>query len=47
MITTRDLPNAPQFAITVTKWDLKPRFDAQTFSFKPKASESRVDFLPR
>lgn len=47
IITTRDLPNAPQFAVTVTQWDLKPRFDAQTFTFSPPAGVSKVDFLPR
>ena len=47
VITTRDLPNAPQFAVTVTKWNLKPTFGAQTFAFKPPAGASRVEFLPR
>jgi hypothetical protein len=47
VITTRDLPNAPQFAVTVTKWNLKPDFGAQTFSFTPPAGVKRVDFLPR
>jgi hypothetical protein len=47
VITTRDLPNAPQFAVTVTKWNLKPDFGAQTFSFTPPAGAKRVDFLPR
>lgn len=47
VITTRDLPNAPQFAVTVTKWNLKPTFTAQTFSFTPPAGAKKVDFLPR
>jgi hypothetical protein len=47
VITTRDLPNAPQFAVTVTKWNLKPTFNAQTFSFTPPAGAKKVDFLPR
>jgi hypothetical protein len=47
VITTRDLPNAPQFAVTVTKWDLKPTFSAQTFAFTPPAGAKKVDFLPR
>jgi hypothetical protein len=40
VITTRDLPNAPQFAVTITKWNLKPEFGAQTFSFTPPAARS-------
>ncbi|MFN9029264.1 MAG: DUF2092 domain-containing protein [Betaproteobacteria bacterium] len=47
VITTRDLPNAPQFGVTVTKWNLKPTFNAQTFSFTPPAGAKKVDFLPR
>jgi hypothetical protein len=47
VITTRDLDNAPQFGVTVTKWNLKPTFDAQTFAFIPPADAKKVDFLPR
>jgi hypothetical protein len=47
VITTRDLVNAPQFAVTVTKWNLQPKFSAQTFSFTPPAGATKVDFLPR
>jgi hypothetical protein len=47
VITTRDLPNAPQFAVTVSKWNLKPTFDKQTFSFTPPTGAKKVDFLPR
>ena len=47
VITTRDLVNAPQFAVTVTKWNLKPTFDAKTFAFTPPAGAKKVDFLPR
>jgi hypothetical protein len=47
VITTRDLVNAPQFAVTITKWNLKPKFGAQTFTFTPPAGAKKVDFLPR
>lgn len=47
VITTRDLPNAPQFAVTITKWNLKPSFDASTFRFTPPTGAKKVDFLPR
>ena len=47
LITTRDLPNAPQFAVTVTKWNLKPALTARTFGFTPPAGATRVDFLSR
>ena len=47
VITTRDLPNAPQFSVTVTKWNLQPKFSAQTFSFVAPSGAKRVEFLPR
>lgn len=47
VITTLDLPNAPQFSVTMTHWNLKPTFDAQTFTFAPQAGVKQIDFLPR
>jgi hypothetical protein len=47
VITTRDLANAPQFSVTMTKWNLKPTFGAQTFTFTPPAGAKKVDFLTR
>jgi len=46
VITTRDLANAPQFAVVVTKWDLKPQFSDKTFSFSQPAGARKIDFLP-
>ena len=34
-------------AVTITKWNLKPSFDASTFKFAPPAGATKVDFLPR
>ena len=47
VITTLDLPNSPQFSVTMTKWNLKPTFDAKTFAFTPPAGVKHIDFLPR
>src|SRR5512139_931419 len=47
VITTRDLQNAPQFAVTVTRWNLKPNPNYKMFSFTPAAGVKQVDFLPR
>ncbi len=46
VITTRDVVNAPQFSVTMTKWDLKPQFSDRTFSFTPPAGAKKIDFLP-
>ncbi len=45
LITTLDLPNAPQFSVTVTHWDLQPKFDARTFVFAPPVGTTRIEFL--
>ena len=47
VITTRDVFNAPHFSVTVTKWDLQPRFNDQTFAFAPPSGAKKIDFLPR
>ena len=47
VITTLDVPNAPQFSVTVTQWNLNPAFDAQTFKFTPQAGDKQIEFLPR
>jgi hypothetical protein len=46
VITTRDLANAPQFSVVVTKWNLAPTFGESLFSFKPPKDVRKVDFLP-
>jgi hypothetical protein len=46
VITTRDVVNAPQFAVVMTRWDLRPAFGAKTFTFVPAPGARRVDFLP-
>jgi hypothetical protein len=46
VITSRDVLNAPQFAVVVTKWNLAPKFTADTFSFKPAPAAKKVDFVP-
>jgi hypothetical protein len=46
VITTLDLPNSPQFSVTVTEWNLRPAFDADTFVFTPPAGSKEVPFLP-
>lgn len=46
LITSTDVPNAPQFAVVMSNWDLAPVFDAQTFVFQPPDDARRIDFLP-
>lgn len=46
VITTRDIANAPQFSVVVTKWDLNPGFNDRIFSFAPPKTARKIDFLP-
>lgn len=46
VITSRDVVNAPQFEVTVTKWNLNPRFTANEFSFSAPRGAKKVEFLP-
>ena len=45
VITTRDMVNAPQFSMVMTKWNLKPAFIADTFSFSPTSGMKKVEFI--
>ena len=47
VLPSRDAFNAPQFSVTIMKWDLQPRFDAQTFSFTPPAGAKKINFMAR
>ena len=47
VITTRDLPNEPQFEVVITKWDLQPRIEARGFEFiAPKGAQRLEPALP-
>lgn len=46
VITTRDVVNAPQFSVVITKWNLKPTFTPQTFTFTPPSGAKKIDFVP-
>jgi hypothetical protein len=45
VITTRDMLNAPQFTVVTKNWNLKPKFGASTFSFKPPRGTQKVEFV--
>ena len=46
VITTRDQAGAPQFSVVITKWNLRPTFTPQTFSFRPPSGATQVEFVP-
>jgi len=46
VITSTDVPAAPQFAVVMTKWNLAPTFGAGFFDFTAPKDARRIDFLP-
>jgi len=46
VITSRDVPGAPQFAVVMTKWDLAPEIAEGTFEFTPPADAMQTEFVP-
>ena len=46
LITTRDVPGLPQFAVVMTDWELSPDVTAEIFGFSPPAGATAVGFIP-
>lgn len=46
VITSRDVVNAPQFAVVMRKWNLAPKLNARMFEFTPPMNPRQIDFLP-
>jgi len=46
VITTKDVDNAPQFAVVARKWNLAPKLTDSIFSFKPPKGVKQVEFVP-
>jgi hypothetical protein len=47
VITTRDKLNAPQFSVVMKNWNLKPKFSATSFSFKPRQYPQKLEFVQK
>jgi hypothetical protein len=46
VVTSKDMPGAPQFSIQILKWDMAPDVAATRFTFVPPAGARAVEFLP-
>jgi hypothetical protein len=46
VITFKNLPQAPQFSATISKWDLSPRLSQQLFIFEPPQGSRKITFVP-
>ena len=45
VITSQDMLNAPQFTVVTKSWNLRPKFSAATFSFRPPQWPQKLDFV--
>jgi hypothetical protein len=46
VITSTDVPGAPQFSVVLTRWSLAPTFGAGFFEFTAPKDARRIEFLP-
>ncbi len=46
VITTRDIVNAPQFEVVITRWNVAPALNESQFSFTPPKGARKVGFVP-
>jgi hypothetical protein len=46
VITSRDIPGAPQFTVQIVNWDVAPKVADGRFRFVPPSDARTVDFLP-
>jgi hypothetical protein len=45
VVTSKKLPQSPQFSVTLSKWDAAPKVTDATFRFVPPKDSRQVDFL--
>ncbi|MBN8226862.1 DUF2092 domain-containing protein [Corallococcus macrosporus] len=45
VITSRDLPGAPQYSVSLSEWNLSPQLTQDQFQFTPPRDAMRVSFL--
>ena len=46
VITSKKMPQAPEFIVVMTKWDTSPSFTDATFRFTPPKNARKIDWLP-
>lgn len=45
VITSRDILNAPQYTVRISKWDLQPAISENTFRFDAPEDANRIEFI--
>ena len=46
VVTSKKMPESPQFVVTMTKWDTAPKLNDAMFRFVPPKGSQKIDFLP-
>lgn len=46
VVTSKRMPQSPQFASVMSDWDTAPKITGATFTFTPPKGSTRIDFLP-
>ena len=46
IVTSKKMPQSPQFVSVMSDWQTAPQISANTFSFMPPKGAQRIDFLP-
>lgn len=46
IVTSKKVPESPQFAVVLSKWDTAPKLTDALFSFTPPKGARRIEFVP-
>ena len=46
VITSKKMPQAPEFIAVISKWDMAPKVTDAMFAFTPPKGAQKIDFLP-
>jgi hypothetical protein len=46
VVTSKKMPQSPQFVVTMSKWDTAPKVSDAMFRFTPPKGSNKIDFLP-
>jgi len=46
VVTSKRMPESPQFVVTLSKWDAAPKVTDAMFRFVPPKDSRQIDFLP-
>lgn len=46
VVSSKKMPQSPEFMVVISKWDTAPKLAAAAFSFVPPKNSMKIDFLP-